>query len=185
MTRYDLKLYSAFCSAREVRFYGFRNIPKSNVVDRSTDILEKISYYLATESGSGLTTRYVCCRETQLHKRPHLSSPDVGAFSATEGPVLDCLDQFVEHHISQQSHFAFRHIFDYRLQTKRPKTKALIGINVAINSRTERHQGGVFSLIHNLPTPSPGELTLLSHSMIWPSMATVIRISGEKVLYRS
>lgn len=51
------------------------------------------------------------------------------------------------------------------------------------SARTERHQGGVFSLIQSLPTPLPGVLILRSHSMTCPSIDAVINRSGEYVTY--
>jgi hypothetical protein len=50
-------------------------------------------------------------------------------------------------------------------------------------SLTERHHGGVFSFISNRPTPLPGELTLLSQRMTWPSIEAVNRRSEEYTAY--
>jgi hypothetical protein len=50
-----------------------------------------------------------------------------------------------------------------------------------VDQQAETHHGGVFSLIQSLPTPVPGVLTRLSQSIICPSIAAIIKISGENV----
>jgi hypothetical protein len=161
----DLKLYTAFRLPRAVRFGRLCGIPETYVVNRST----AASKYLITPSQLviQLTRQYVGCRETQPHTKPHQSSQGF----VTLLDVLECCSALTDRAAVRPRHLscrcAYPHKSGHHQQTNTPE-KVHESLSYACSTSrklTERHHGGVFSLIHSRPMPLCGVSTLRSQSI--------------------
>ena len=115
-----------------------------------------------------LTLRYVGNQEKQRHRTLHQNlsgyegSSIVVAYSKAQTSLK------VVHPKRQLYHSYDPHIFELHPLTNKPEIAHDISDGQAKKkgrSCTERHHGGVFSLIQSLPTPVPEVCTRLSHKI--------------------